>query len=89
MIAKSKNNSTSLVATRYGNVMGTRGSVIPLFIDQIKKGKDLTVTSPSMTRFLMSIEDLIFSFTCFGNVENGHIVVQKSPAASVFTLFNH
>ena len=88
MIAKSKNNSkTSLVATRYGNVMGTRGSVIPLFIDQIKKGKDLTVTNPSMTRFLMSIEDSVYLVLhALVNVENGHIVVQKSPAASVFTL---
>ncbi|WP_440672921.1 SDR family NAD(P)-dependent oxidoreductase [Candidatus Pelagibacter sp. HIMB1715] len=88
MISKSKNSSkTSFVATRYGNVMGTRGSVIPLFIDQIRKGKNLTVTNSNMTRFLMSIEESVYLVLhALVNVENGHIVVQKSPAASVHTL---
>lgn len=88
MIAKTKfKSSTDFVATRYGNVMGTRGSVIPLFIDQIKKGKNLTVTNPKMTRFLMSIEDSVhLVLHALKNVKNGHIVVQKSPAASVDIL---
>ena len=90
MISKTKYQSaTDFVATRYGNVMGTRGSVIPLFIDQIKKGKNLTVTNPKMTRFLMSIEESVYLVLhALKNVKNGHIVVQKSPAASVAILTN-
>ena len=90
MISKTKyKSSTDFVATRYGNVMGTRGSVIPLFIDQIKKGKNLTVTNPKMTRFLMSIEESVYLVLhALENVKNGHIVVQKSPAASVDILTN-
>ena len=88
MIAKSKNSlNTALVATRYGNVMGTRGSVIPLFVDQIKNNKNLTVTNLKMTRFLMTIEDSIYLVLhALLYSKNGHIVVQKSPAATVDVL---
>lgn len=90
MVAKSRicdPNKTVLCATRYGNVMGSRGSVIPLFIDQIKSGKPLTITDPSMTRFLMSLEEsvalVIYAFT---NAKPGDIFVQKSPASTVGDL---
>lgn len=90
MVAKSRicdPNKTVLCATRYGNVMGSRGSVIPLFIDQIKSGKPLTITDPTMTRFLMSLEEsvalVIYAFT---NAKPGDIFVQKSPASTVGDL---
>ena len=59
MIAKSRNSKTIFCATRYGNVMGTRGSVIPLFVEQIQKNLNITITNENMTRFLMSIENLL------------------------------
>jgi len=78
------NNKTILCATRYGNVMGSRGSVMPLFIDLIKKGKPLTVTDPQMTRFMMSLEDSVnLVLYAFKNAKQGEIFVQKAPAATV------
>lgn len=74
-------------ATRYGNVMCSRGSIIPLFIKQIKEGKPLTVTNPQMTRFMMSLEDSVdLVLFAFKNANPGDIFVQKSPAATVETL---
>ncbi len=90
MVAKARmldTNSTILCATRYGNVMASRGSVIPLFIDQIKAGGSLTVTDPSMTRFLMSLEDSVgLVLHAFQNANQGDIFVQKSPASTVGDL---
>ncbi len=90
MIAKSRTQSATeaiLCATRYGNVMASRGSVIPLFISQIKAGKPLTITDPSMTRFLMSLEDSVnlvqYAFK-YGN--QGDLFVQKAPASTVADL---
>lgn len=88
MVAKSRQSSeTVMCGTRYGNVMASRGSVIPLFVDQIKAGKDLTLTDPSMTRFMMTLEDavdlVLFAFE-HGNA--GDIFVQKSPASTIETL---
>jgi len=87
-VAKSRMFSTPVITcTRYGNVMASRGSVIPLFIDQIKRGLPLTVTDPEMTRFVMSLEDavdlVIFAFT---HGKPGDIFVQKAPAATVLLL---
>jgi UDP-glucose 4-epimerase len=90
MVAKSRNipaGGTVVCATRYGNVMASRGSVIPLFVDQIKAGKDLTVTDPTMTRFLMSLEDSVdLVLHAFQNGRQGDIFVQKSPASTVGDL---
>ncbi|MEO5808366.1 polysaccharide biosynthesis protein [Devosia sp.] len=90
MIAKSRlsnNGETVLCATRYGNVMASRGSVIPLFIDKIKAGLPLTVTDPNMTRFLMSLEDSVdLVFHAFENAQPGDIFVQKAPASTVGVL---
>lgn len=90
MVAKSRNipaSCTVVCATRYGNVMASRGSVIPLFVDQIKAGKDLTVTDPTMTRFLMSLEDSVdLVLHAFQNGRQGDIFVQKSPASTVGDL---
>lgn len=73
--------------TRYGNVMASRGSVIPLFIDQIKQGEPLTVTDPNMTRFMMSIEDAVdLVLYAFQHGEPGDLFVQKAPAATIATL---
>lgn len=88
MVAKSRLSSdTILCGTRYGNVMASRGSVIPLFTDQIKKGLPITITDPSMTRFMMTLEDavdlVLFAFE-HGNA--GDIFVQKSPASTIATL---
>jgi len=78
------NNKTILCATRYGNVMGSRGSVMPLFINQIKKGKPLTITDPHMTRFMMSLEDSVnLVLYAFQHAKPGEIFVQKAPAATV------
>jgi UDP-N-acetylglucosamine 4,6-dehydratase len=80
-------DSTILCGTRYGNVMGSRGSVIPLFIRQIKNGLPLTVTDPRMTRFMMSIDDAIdLVVYAFGHARQGDIFVQKAPAADIETL---
>ena len=89
-IAKSRVAATEglvICATRYGNVMASRGSVIPLFVDQIKQGKPLTVTDPGMTRFMMTIDDAVdLVFYSFENGEPGDLLVQKTPAATVETL---
>lgn len=78
---------TLICGTRYGNVMASRGSVIPLFIDQIKAGEDITVTDPNMTRFLMSLEDAVeLVVYAFQNAEAGDIMVQKSPASTIGDL---
>lgn len=78
---------TLICGTRYGNVMASRGSVIPLFIDQIKNGQPLTVTDPEMTRFLMSLEEAVeLVVFAFKNAEAGDIMVQKSPASTIGDL---
>jgi len=90
MIAKSRNlNGTGTVfcGTRYGNVMASRGSVIPLLVDQIKKGQPLTITDPKMTRFMMTLEDALdLVLFAFENGSNGDIFVQKAPAATLEIL---
>ena len=90
MIAKSRsisNNSTILCGTRYGNVMGSRGSVIPLFISQIKSNKDITITSPEMTRFLMSLDNAVELVDyAFNNCNQGDMFIQKAPSCSIKTL---
>jgi len=90
MVAKARMRrpgETVLCATRYGNVMASRGSVIPLFIDQMKKGNDLTVTDPSMTRFLMSLDDSVdLVLHAFEHADQGDIFVQKAPASTVQEL---
>ncbi len=90
MVAKARmqaENETVLCATRYGNVMASRGSVIPLFVSQLKQGKPLTVTDPNMTRFLMSLEDSVdLVLYAFENGHQGDIFVQKAPASTVADL---
>ncbi len=90
MIAKARmhrNHGTVFCGTRYGNVMASRGSVIPLFISQILAGKPLTVTDPNMTRFMMTIEDAVdLVVYAFQNGSPGDIFVQKAPAATILTL---
>lgn len=90
MIAKSRTitgNETVLCGTRYGNVMASRGSVIPLFIDQIVAGKPLTVTDPNMTRFLMSLDDAVdLVIYAFRHGEQGDMFVQKAPASTIGDL---
>ena len=90
MIAKARSNrdnGTIFCGTRYGNVMGSRGSVIPLFISQILTGEPLTVTEPQMTRFMMSIDDAVdLVIYAFKNGNPGDIFVQKAPAATIETL---
>ncbi|MCQ6274671.1 polysaccharide biosynthesis protein [Bacillus sp. V3B] len=89
-VAKSKTvdpDRTLICGTRYGNVMASRGSVIPLFIDQIKGGQPLTVTDPNMTRFLMSLEEAVeLVVFAFHNAEAGDVMVQKSPASTIGDL---
>ena len=90
MVAKSRlcnPEKITLCATRYGNVMGSRGSVIPLFIEQIQAGKAITVTDPNMTRFLMSLQDSVdLVLYAFGHAKPGDIFVQKAPAATIADL---
>jgi len=89
-IAKSRNlddKKTMISVTRYGNVMASRGSVIPLFIEQIRKGKDITITDPAMTRFMMSLDQAVeLVLFAFENGKNGDIFVQKAPAATIELL---
>lgn len=89
-VAKSRTVSeekTLICGTRYGNVIASRGSVIPLFIDQIKKGLPLTVTDPNMTRFLMSLEEAVdLVFFAFENARSGDIMVQKSDSSTIGNL---
>jgi len=85
--SRSSNNGSTLCSTRYGNVMGSRGSVIPLFIDQIKSGKPLTLTDPSMTRFMMSLEESVELVEfAFKNASSGDTFVKKAPAANLMVL---
>lgn len=90
MVAKSRNlngTATTFCGTRYGNVMASRGSVIPLFIEQIKKGKSLTVTDPTMTRFMMTLEDAVeLVLFAFKNGTQGDLFVQKAPATTIEIL---
>ncbi len=89
-VAKSKTvdpERTLICGTRYGNVMASRGSVIPLFIEQIKKGQPLTVTNPNMTRFLMSLEEAVeLVVFAFSNARAGDIMVHKAPASTIGDL---
>ena len=89
-IAKSRelnSNNTLICVTRYGNVMASRGSVIPLFIEQIKNGQDLTITNPNMTRFMMSLEDAVeLVLFAFENAKQGDLFIQKSPSATIQCL---
>ncbi len=90
MIARSRSTNedkTILCGTRYGNVMASRGSVIPLFVKQIKDGKPITITDPSMTRFMMTLEDAVeLVLYAFKNGKPGDMFVQKAPAATIETL---
>lgn len=89
-VAKSRNledNETMIACTRYGNVMASRGSVIPLFIDQIRDGKTITITDPAMTRFMMSLDQAVdLVLFAFKNGKNGDIFVQKAPGATIELL---
>ena len=90
MVAKSRNldqTNTVICGTRYGNVMASRGSVIPLFIEQIRAGKPLSITDPNMTRFMMTLADAVdLVLYAFQHGNNGDLFVQKAPAATVETL---
>lgn len=90
MVAKSRqvpDGGTVFCATRYGNVMASRGSVIPLFVEQLKKGESLTITDPNMTRFLMSLEDSVdLVLHAFEHANQGDIFIQKAPASTVGDL---
>ena len=88
IVAKGRNvKGTMIACTRYGNVMASRGSVIPLFIDQIENGKPITITDPNMTRFMMSLDDAVdLVLFAFENGKSGDIFVQKAPAATVELL---
>jgi UDP-glucose 4-epimerase len=89
-IAKSRTlegTNTTISCTRYGNVMASRGSVIPLFIDQMMQGKDLTLTDPNMTRFMMTLDDAVdLVLYAFEHGQNGDLFVQKAPAATIEVL---
>ena len=88
IVAKSRNSGiTTICTTRYGNVMASRGSVIPLFVDQIKRGLPITITDPSMTRFMMTLEDAVdLVLYAFEHGNSGDIFVQKAPAATIEVL---
>jgi UDP-N-acetylglucosamine 4,6-dehydratase len=90
MVAKARSqgdSETVICATRYGNVMASRGSVIPLFVEQLKRGDPLTITDPNMTRFLMSLEDSVdLVLHAFEHAKQGDIFVQKAPASTVNDL---
>ncbi|WP_339798960.1 polysaccharide biosynthesis protein [uncultured Marinobacter sp.] len=90
MVAKSRNvdpDKTVICGTRYGNVMASRGSVIPLFVDQIRAGQSLTITDPNMTRFMMTLADAVdLVLYAFEHGSNGDLFVQKAPAATIETL---
>jgi len=90
MVAASRNlegTGTVICGTRYGNVMASRGSVIPLFIDQVRAGQPITITDPAMTRFMMTLSDAVdLVLYAFTHGKNGDIFVQKAPAATVETL---
>lgn len=82
-----QNAKTTITCTRYGNVMASRGSVIPLWIDQIKAGKDITITDPDMTRFMMTLDDAVdLVLYAFEHGKNGDLFIQKAPAATLEVL---
>ena len=87
-VAKSRESQNTIISvTRYGNVMASRGSVIPLFVEQIQSGKEITITDPSMTRFMMILDDAVdLVLYAFENGSSGDIFVQKSPATTIKTL---
>ena len=87
-VAKSRmSNSTIICGTRYGNVMASRGSVIPHFVSQINQNKDITITDPNMTRFMMTLNDAVkLVLFAFKNGNNGDIFVQKSPSTTIGEL---
>jgi UDP-glucose 4-epimerase len=89
-VAKSRNldeNDITIACTRYGNVMASRGSVIPLFLEQVKENKPLTITDPNMTRFMMSLDDAVeLVLFAFENAKSGDIFVQKAPSATIELL---
>ena len=87
-VAKSRNSKNTIITgTRYGNVMASRGSVIPNFVEQIKKGKTITVTNPDMTRFMMTLDHAVeLVLYAFKNGKSGDIFVQKSPASTIGEL---
>lgn len=90
MVAKSRlalGTKTVITGTRYGNVLASRGSVIPLFVDQVRRGKPITITDPGMTRFVMTLEEAVdLVLYAFENGQNGDLFVQKAPAATIDTL---
>jgi UDP-N-acetylglucosamine 4,6-dehydratase len=88
VIAESRNKSDTIIClTRYGNVLASRGSVIPLFVDQLKRGESITVTDPEMTRFFMSLEDAVdLVLFAFENGNQGDLFVNKAPAATIGDL---
>ena len=90
MIARARgaiDGDTVFCGTRYGNVMASRGSVIPLFVEQIKNGKDLTITDPNMTRYMMTLEESVdLVLYAFANGKQGDMFVQKAPACTIFEL---
>lgn len=87
-VAMGRNESgTTITVTRYGNVMCSRGSVIPLFIEQIKQGKPITITDPNMTRFMMSLDSAVdLVLFAFAHAKGGELFIQKAPAATIETL---
>ena len=90
IVAKSRqSNGTVIATTRYGNVMASRGSVIPLFTKQIRDGKPITITDPNMTRFMMTLDDAVdLVLYAFKHAKSGDIFVQKAPATTIQTLAN-
>jgi UDP-N-acetylglucosamine 4,6-dehydratase len=88
IVAKSRSSDTTVICTtRYGNVMASRGSVIPLFVDQIREGNPITITDPDMTRFMMTLDDAVdLVLYAFNNGKPGDIFVQKAPAATIKVL---
>ena len=87
-VAKSRSSGNTIInITRYGNVMGSRGSVIPLFINQIRSGEPITITDPDMTRFMMTLDDAVnLVLFAFEHGNSGEVIVQKAPAATIETL---
>ncbi|MBF0340947.1 MAG: polysaccharide biosynthesis protein [Magnetococcales bacterium] len=88
IVAKTRSSSSTVICiTRYGNVMASRGSVIPLFVEQIRAGRPITITDPNMTRFMMTLDDAVdLVLYAFNNGRSGEIFVQKAPAATIQTL---
>ena len=81
------NAKTTICCTRYGNVMASRGSVIPLWVEQMKEGKPITITDPNMTRFMMTLDDAVnLVIYAFNNAHNGDLFIQKAPAATLEIL---